>query len=106
MLRQQQNNLRDQKKQYLNKPLSDELKNIIHNTANYTASDEFKTTLVPIIKKDELKFTSQIIIPIILEGKSIGLIVLLGQNNPPTNTDVKIIQTISKLIAMQLSNNS
>lgn len=92
------------KKQYQNKDLSDELKQIINNSANYTASDEFKTTLVPIIKKDEVKFTSQIIIPIMLEGKSIGVIVLLGTQNVPSNVDVKIMQTISKLITMQLSN--
>lgn len=93
------------KKQYQNKELSSELKNIIHNSANYTASDEFKTTLLPIIQKDELKFTSQIIIPILLDGKSIGLIVLLGLQNTPSNTDVKIMQTISKLITIQLSNS-
>ena len=92
------------KKQYQNKDLSVELKNIIHNSANYTASDEFKTTLLPIIYKDEVKFTSQIIIPILLDGKSIGLIILLGCQNTPSNSDVKIMQTISKLITMQLSN--
>ncbi len=92
------------KKQYLNKPLSDELVKIIHNSLNYTASDEFRTTLLPIIQKDEMKFTSQIVIPIILEGKSIGLIVLLSSDAIPTNVDIKVMQTISKLITMQLTN--
>lgn len=92
------------KKQYLNKQLSDELIKIIHNSANYTASDEFRTTLLPIIQKDEMKFTSQIIIPVILEGKSIGLIVLLSSEGVPSNIDIKIMQTVSKLITMQLSN--
>ena len=63
------------KKQYQNRELSNEILKIIHNSANYTASDEFSTTLLPIISKDEIKFKSQIIIPIILEGKSIGLII-------------------------------
>ena len=83
---------------------SDEIINIIHNASNYTASDEFKTTLVPIIQKDEIKFKSQIIIPINLEGKSIGLIVLLSFEGVPSNVEVKIMQTVSKLITMQLSN--
>ena len=93
------------KKQYMEKPLSNEIINIIHNSNNYTASDEFKTTLLPIVKKEEIKFSSQIIIPIILEGKSIGLIILLGQNGSPNSSDVKIMQTISKLITIHLSNN-
>ena len=93
------------KKQYMEKPLSNEIINIIHNSNNYTASDEFKTTLLPIVKKEEIKFSSQIIIPIILEGKSIGLIILLGQNGSPNSSDVKIMQAISKLITIHLSNN-
>ena len=92
------------KKQYLNKPLSDEIIKIIHNTSNYTASDEFKTTLLPIIQRDEMKFKSQIIIPIIMDGKSIGLIILLRFEGVPSNIDVKIMQTVSKLITMQLTN--
>jgi len=93
------------KKTYLDKPLSDEIINIIHKSNNYTASDEFKTTLLPIVRKEEIKFNSQIIIPIIVEGKSIGLIILLGYNNQPANSDVKLMQAISKLITIQLSNN-
>lgn len=92
------------KKQYQSKPLSKELINIIHNSANYTASEEYRTTLVPIIQKDEMKFTSQIIIPIILDAKSIGLIVLLSADGIPSNIDIKVMQTVSKLISIQLSN--
>lgn len=92
------------KKQYQNKELSDEILKIIHNSDNYTASDEFSTTLLPIVNKDEMKFTSQIIIPIILEGKSIGLIILLISDGVPSNIDTKIMQTVSKFITMQLSN--
>ena len=61
------------KKQYQNKTLSDQLKSIIHNSENYTASDAQRTTLVPIIQKDDMRFTSQVIIPIFLDGKSIFL---------------------------------
>lgn len=92
------------KKLYQNKELSKELKNIIHNSENYTASDEFKTTLLPIINKEEIKFLGQIIIPITIDGKSIGLIVLLSTNNTPTNTDVKIMQAVSRIMSMHLSN--
>ena len=94
------------KKQYQNKPLSDKLKEIIHKSANYTASDEYRTTLVPITQKDEMKFVSQIIIPITLDGKSIGLIVLLSNEGITSNVDVKVMQTVSKLISIQLSNQS
>lgn len=92
------------KKQYQSKPLSDELINIIHNTGNYTASEEYRTTLLPIVQKDEMKFKSQIIIPIILDAKSIGLIVLLSSEGIPSNIDIKVMQTVSKLISIQLSN--
>ena len=92
------------KKQYHNKELSNEILKIIHDSTNYTASNEFSTTLLPIICKDEMKFKSQIIIPITLEGKSIGLIILLMSDGVPSNVDTKIMQTISKFITMQLSN--
>lgn len=92
------------KKQYQNKILSEQLKSIIHNSTNYTASDEYRTTLVPIIQKDEMNFTSQIIIPILLDGKSIGLIVLISNEGIPSNVDIKVMQTVSKLISIQLNN--
>lgn len=90
------------KKIYLHKPISEKLKNLILKSENYTASDEFKTTLVPIVDSEEIKFKSQVLIPILLEGKCIGLIVLLSSDNPPTNADVKTMQTVSRLITKQL----
>lgn len=92
------------KKNYQNKELSDDLIKKVENSTNYTACDEFKTTLLPIIKKEEVKFSSQIIIPISLDGKTIGLIILLGNQNSPNNVDVKIMQAVSRLITMHLSN--
>lgn len=92
------------KKSYLNKNLSEQLINIIHNGENYTASDQYKTTLLPITENDEMKFSSQVIIPILLEGKCIGLIVIISNDKVPTNCDVKIMQAVSKLITNQLSN--
>lgn len=90
------------KKNYLNKVISDQLKNIIHKSENYTASNEFKTTLVPIIENEEIKYTSQVLIPILNEGKCIGLIVLLSFSEVPTNADIKTMQTVSKLLSKQL----
>jgi len=92
------------KKTYQNKELSNELIKMISNSINYTASDEYKTTLLPIIKGGEVDCISQIIIPIILEGNSIGLIILLSNKNTLGSSDVKIVQAVSKLISMQLSN--
>jgi len=90
------------KKNYLSKPISLELKNIIHKSENYTASDEFKTTLVPIVEGEEIKFKSQVLIPVLLDGKCIGLIVLLSFGGSPTTLDVKTMQIVSKLITKQL----
>ncbi len=90
------------KKIYLNKPISLQLKNIIHKSENYTASNEFKTTLVPIVETEEIKYTSQVLIPILNDGKCIGLIVLLSFNEAPTNVDIKTMQTVSKLLTKQL----
>ena len=92
------------KKQYLNKEISSELKNIIHNSKNYTASDEFKTTLLPIVVKDEMKYMSEVIIPILCDGVCSGLIVLLSFDKEitPNSTDVKVLQTVSKIISKHI----
>lgn len=92
------------KKQYLSKELSDQLKNSIHNSVSYTASNEFQTTLVPITKGEEIKFNSQLIVPISLDGRCIGLIILLNFENSATNVDLKTVLTVSKLISNHLSN--
>lgn len=91
------------KKAYLNKNISSQLKSIIHKSENYTASDEFKTTLMPIVENEEIKFTSQVLIPVLLDGKCIGLIVLLSYGETPTTIDIKTMQTVSKLLTRQLS---
>lgn len=92
------------KKLYHNKELSNELIDIILNSKSYTASDEYKTTLLPIIKNEAVGFTGQIIIPIMIDGKTIGLIISLSNQNNLNNSDVKIMQAVSKLISMHLSN--
>ena len=92
------------KKNYLNKQISAQLKNIIHKSENYTASNEFKTTLVPIVDGEEIKFTSQVLIPIMLDGKCIGLIVLLSSSLTPTTLDIKTMQVVSKLLTKELEN--
>lgn len=90
------------KKIYHNKPISEKLKLLIHKSENYTASDEFKTTLVPIVDGEEIKFNSQVLIPILNAGRCIGLIVLLSYGESPSTIDIKTMQTVSKLISKQL----
>lgn len=91
------------KKMYINKNVSMQLKSIIHKSENYTASDEYKTTLMPIIENEDIKYTSQVLIPVLLDGKCIGLIIMLFYGETPTTLDIKTMQTVSKLLTKELS---
>lgn len=92
------------KKAYLNKQLSPEVKNIILESQNYTASTSNKTTLYPVVEGEEIKFTSQIIIPIIYDGVCEGTIVLLcfDKNSTYSNIDVKVLQALSCIMSKLL----
>ncbi len=92
------------KRNYLNKNLSEDVKNLILESQNYTASVLDKTTLLPVVAGEEIKFTSQIIIPIIYEEISVGTLVLLGfdKDNTYSNIDVKVLQTLSLIMSKLL----
>ncbi len=92
------------KRNYLNKELSDEVKNMVLESQNYMASVSSKTTLYPVVKGEEIKFFSQIVIPIIYDGICEGTIILLGfdKNNTYSNIDIKVLQTLSLIMSKLL----
>ena len=92
------------KKAYLHKELSGEVKNMIMESQNYMASAKDKTTLYPIVVGEEVKFNSQIIIPIIYDGVCEGTIILLGldKDNNYSNVDIKVLQTLSCIMSKLL----
>ena len=92
------------KRNYLHKTLSKEVKNMILESQNYMASLTDKTTLLPVIDGEEIKFASQIIIPIIYDGICEGTIILLSfsKNDKYSNIDVKVLQTLSCIMSKLL----
>lgn len=92
------------KKTYLHKTLSNDVKSMIMESQNYMASAKNKTTLYPIVEDEQIKFVSQIIIPIIYDGVCEGTIILLGfdKDNDYSNVDIKVLQTLSCIMSKLL----
>lgn len=87
------------KKQYINKALSPEVVSLIRENKNYIASKDNNTTLIPIIVGEEVKFDSQVLFPIICDGKCEGMLIALGE---PTMCDIKVIQTFATFAGKQV----
>lgn len=83
------------KKEFLQKPISEELDRIIRDKGSITAksSDELS---IPIIKEDvDRNYSAQMIYPIISEGDAIGAVIMVSQD-PSTRmgeVEVKLMQT-------------
>lgn len=89
------------KKDYLNKQISSELEKIITERKSYILNVSENATTYAIIHNDKNNYTSQIIVPIIVNSDIVGAIVMLsGEDNSLFNTcDVKVVQTVANLFA-------
>lgn len=89
------------KKNYLNKNLSDSVKHMIMESQSYMASVLDKTTLYPIIENEEVRFFSQLIVPIIYDEICEGTIILLDfdKKDKFNNTDIKVTHTLCNIMS-------
>lgn len=87
------------KKQYINRPLSNEVTSLIRDGKNYIASKTDRTTLIPIVIDEEVKYDGQVMFPIVCDGKCEGMLISLGTI---TQSDIKVIQTFATFAGKQV----
>lgn len=90
------------KKEFLHNPISMELENIIENRKSIIFNKNEGAKLIGLIKNDQIKFSSIIVVPICALGDTYGAIVALSNNNF-SNSEVKILQTFANFISLQIS---
>lgn len=87
------------KKQYINKPLSSELTALMRENKNYIANRVDKTTLIPIVIDDEIKYDGQVMFPVVCDGKCEGMLISLGTL---AQSDIKVLQTFASFAGKQV----
>lgn len=84
------------KKEFLQKPISEELDKVIREKATVFAKNADEST-IPITREedDNKKYTAQLVYPIISEGDSIGSVIMVSQDPgiKMGDTETKLIQT-------------
>ena len=78
------------KKEYLEKGISKELEQVMDNKEAYTSKDN-NNTAIPITDTDttDRKENAQVVYPIVVEGESIGSIILLSKEPRKQMTEVE-----------------
>lgn len=96
------------KKQFLDKPISDALEEVIESRKPVlvSAQDGAEAAKYPILKDDdEGKFFAHVIAPIVADGEAIGAVILspARPGEPMGELELKLAQTASAFLARQLA---
>ncbi len=93
------------KKEYLEQDLSKELEQLMEDKEVYT-SNKNNNLSIPITKneKNDKKFNSQVVYPIISNGDSIGTVILLSKEASTKMSDVetKVAQSAASFLGSQM----
>ena len=93
------------KKEFLEQSISKELEELMEDKEIYT-SNQNNDMAIPITKNDrqDRKFNSQVIYPIISQGDVIGSVILLSkeQNQKMNETEVKVAQSAAGFLSSQM----
>ena len=91
------------KKDYLQKPVSRQLENIITERMNVLAVKEDKA-FVPLIADEPEGVTAEAIVPIICEGDAIGAVAILSREQKAKfgETEMKLVSTAAGFLGRQM----
>lgn len=91
------------KKDYLQKPVSRQLENVITERMTVTAVKEDKG-FVPLIAEEPEGVTAQVVVPIICEGDAIGAVAILSREPRARfgETEVKLASTAAGFLGRQM----
>lgn len=91
-----------QKKDYLDKELSEHVVNVMDERALWSTKDD---AAMPLVKEDNpIKYTSQVIAPIISDGDAIGTVILFTTDykKPITEVEIKLVQSAATFLSKQM----
>ena len=93
------------KKEYLEKGVSKQLEQIMDDKENYTSKDN-NNTAIPITNNENNDKTknAQVVYPIIVDGESIGSVILLSKepNSQMTEVEQKVVQSAVSFLSTQM----
>ena len=91
------------KKDYLQKPVSRQLENIITERMNVLAVKEDKA-FVPLIADEPEGVTAEAVVPIICEGDAIGAVAILSREQKAKfgETEMKLVSTAAGFLGRQM----
>lgn len=91
------------KKDFLSKPITRELEEVINERENLMASKDDKN-FVRIVSDDDTEYTYQVIWPIISEGDAIGAVIILSKDPKVKFGDVenKLASTAASFLGRQM----
>ena len=93
------------KKEYLEKGVSKQLEQIMDDKENYT-SKENNNTSIPIIDVEnwDKMQNAQVVYPIVVEGESIGSVILLSKepNKQMSEVEQKVVQSAASFLSTQM----
>lgn len=93
------------KKEYLEKGVSKQLEQIMDDKENYTSKDN-NNTAIPITNNENNDKTknAQVVYPIIVDGESIGSVILLSKepNSQMTEVEQKVVQSAASFLSTQM----
>jgi len=90
------------KKDYLDKEISEEVLSVLQDRSVWMTKDDKVLKIAKV--EGTVKYTSQIISPIISDGDIIGSVILfsLNQIKKPSDTELKLVQTAASFLGKQL----
>lgn len=95
------------KKEFMEKPISEDVEKIMNDRKTVIIENTSERDYIKITAEEEsgkIKYTSQVICPIIAEGDPIGAVILLSKDSSVTMGDleVKIAETAAGFLARQM----
>lgn len=95
------------KKDYLDKPISRELEEVIQQREKRRASKKDGGAMLPVTADDDpSRYTVQVSVPILASGDAIGAVVLLSREHEAelTQADIKVCETAAGFMGRQMEN--
>lgn len=92
------------KKEYLEKRVSKALEKMMEDKKPVTITEKEKTCSLINDEGDEKKYTSQVIVPIMTQGDSIGVVVILSKDTtkPLGELEAKVAETAASFLGKQM----
>ena len=94
------------KKDYLNKRISSDLEAIIEKKEIYNSFESGKVIRISVEEVDVDEYASQVIVPVISHGDSIGALILMSKEKDGNidELEIKVAQTAANFLAKQMEN--